>query len=299
MTDTITQILFGEGIYMILSDKNLEEQLITDPSLSETAKKWWEEEQWKQIGRSIVIKPYERNNLSVCSYDLCVGHEYISVRNPREINPLAHRERLNVSAGETVLIITKEYVCLPKNVMAVVVPSARYLFEGTSIAACRIEPTWYGSLTIPFTNFTKSTIWLLEGQPFCTCFFMETNEVSHTLKELGVRNLGREDLQDLTFEHLLPEEILAADQVTLGALDQVVGEYGKPWDIIRGAFSRTKDEIQHYIVEDTAPNITRQATNNAVRHAFRRLEYQLWALIAILGTALLAGVGGLIWNLVH
>jgi len=272
---------------MILSDKDLEERLIVEPSTAETAKTWWKEGQWKQIGTNMIIDPYEHRNLSVCSYDLCVGHEYISVRNPEKVNPLPQRERLNVAAGETVLIITKEYMCLPKNVMAVVVPSARHLFEGTSIAACRIEPTWYGKLTIPFTNFTKSTTWLLEGEPFCTCFFIETNEVSRSLKELGVTNLGRKDLRDLTFAHLMPETMLTAEQVTMASLDEVVRDYGKPWDVIRGAFARTKDEIQNYIDEDTAPNITREATNNAVRHAFRRLEYQLWALIGILGTALL------------
>jgi len=284
---------------MILSDKNLQERLLTDPSTVEDAKKWWENDQWEKIDESLIIEPYQQRNLGVCSYDLCVGGEYISLRNPRSVESLSPRQRLNVAAGETVLVITKEYVCLPKNVMGITVPRARRLFEGTSIAACRIEPTWYGRLIIAFTNLTKSDTWLLEGEPFCTCFFMETNEVSRTLSELGVSNLGKVDLQDLTFEHLLPEEILTADQVTLADLDEVVRKYGKPWDVIRGVFGRTKDEIQHYIVEDTAPNITRQATSNAVRHAFRRLEYQQWALILILGAAILAGVGGFVWNLVR
>lgn len=284
---------------MILSDKNLQERLLTDPSNVESAKNWWGEEQWEQIGTNMIIEPYVHDNLGLCSYDLRVGGEYISLRDPRNVKTLGHRERLYVAAGETILILTKEYVCLPKNVMGITVPRARRLFEGTSIAACRIEPTWYGRLIIAFTNFTKSNTWLIEGEPFCTCFFMETNDVGHSLRELGVANLGREDLRDLTFEHLLPEDLLTPEQVTLANLDQVVREYGKPWDIIRGAFARTKDEIQHYIVEDTAPNITRQATSNAVRHAFRRLEYQQWALILILGAAILAGVGGFVWDLVR
>jgi len=280
---------------MILSDKNLQERLLTDPSNVESAKNWWREEQWEQIGTNMIIEPYEHDNLGLCSYDLCVGGEYISLRDPRNVKTLGHRERLDIAAGETILIITKEYVCLPKNVMGITVPRARRLFEGTSIAACRIEPTWYGRLVIAFTNFTKSNTWLLEGEPFCTCFFMETNDVGHSLRELGVANLGREDLRDLTFEHLLPEDILTPEQVTLANLDQVVREYGKPWDIIRGAFARTKDEIQNYIDEDAAPNITREATNNAVRHAYSSQQKLLWTLIGILGTALLGFIAHQLW----
>ena len=82
---------------MILSDKDLEERLIVKPSTAEAAKTWWKEEQWKQIGTSMVIEPYERSKLSVCSYDLCVGHEYISVRNPRKIKGKALLESFSDS----------------------------------------------------------------------------------------------------------------------------------------------------------------------------------------------------------
>jgi deoxycytidine triphosphate deaminase len=272
---------------MILSDKDIQERIITDPTTVKNAMEWWDTDQWEKINGNLVIEPYQQRNLGVCSYDLSVGGEFISLRNPRVVQPLAPRGKLNVAAGETVLIMTKEYICLPKNVIGITVPRARRLFEGTSIAACRIEPTWYGCLIIAFTNFTKSNTWLLEGEPFCTCFFMETNEVNRTLKEMGVTDLGRRDLRDLTFEHLLPETMLTPEQVTLANLDQVVEEYGKPWDIIRGAFARTKDEIQNYIDEDTAPNITREATNNAVRHAYSGQQKLLWTLIGILGAALL------------
>jgi len=95
----------------------------------------------------------------------------------------------------------------------------------------------------------------------------------------------------------MPETMLTPEQVTLANLDQVVEEYGKPWDIIRGAFARTKDEIQKYIDEDTAPNITREATNNAVRHAYRGLQNLQWTLIGILGTALLGFIGYLWYQL--
>ncbi len=280
---------------MILSDKDIIERRISNPSIIESAKMWWNNDEWEKIGSNLVIDPYDTGNLGVCSYDMSVGGEYISLRDPRNVKSLPPRTRLDVAAGETVLVITKEYVSLPKNVMGITVPRARRLFEGTSIAACRIEPTWYGRLIIAFTNFTKSSTWLLEGEPFCTCFFMETNEVAHSLRELGVTNLGREDLRDLTFEHLLPETMLTADQVTLANLDEVVEGYGKPWDIIRGAFARTKDEIQNYIDEDTAPNITREATNNAVRHAYSSQQKLLWTLIGILGTALLGFIAHQLW----
>lgn len=283
---------------MILSDRDIESRLITDPAVVESAMTWWDRGEWEKVGANLIIQPYNYRNLGVCSYDLSVGNEYISLRDPKNVKGLASRQRLPVAAGETILIITKEDVRLPRTIMAVVVPRARRLFEGTAIATCRIEPTWYGKLIIAFTNFTKGDTWLLEGEPFCTCFFIETNEVRRSLEELGIGYLGRKDVQDLTFEHLEPETILSKDQVTLADIDRVVEQHGKPWDIIRGGIARTRDEIQAYIVTDAGPNITREATNSAVRHAFRRLEIQVWAFIGILGTALLSFVGVYAWYLI-
>ena len=283
---------------MILSDKNLRERLIEGTQEIEQAKKWWEAGEWGKTGNRIVIDPFKPHALGACCYDLSVGDEYVSLRDPYSTKRLQEDEHINVGPGETVLILTREYICLPRNMMAIIVPRATWIFEGTSICATRIEPTWFGKLVVAFTNLAKYPIALGWGEGFCTCYWMEVAEVERALTKEVTPHLGRTKIGTIKFAHARPQPLVAPEAVTRQHLENTAEAYGTPWDIVQGAFVLTQKELRDWIEKEVAPDIAVEATTEAEKRAFT--ELLKWHRILIGGgLTLFAAFLGLLGYLIY
>jgi deoxycytidine triphosphate deaminase len=256
---------------MILSDRDLKRRIIQERQEAERAKEWWQKGEWDKVKDKIIIDPFESHALGICTYDFSVGEEYRSLRDPRKTKQLNEGEGIHISPGETVLILTEEYVCLPKNVTGMVVPRARWLWEGTSVNATRVEPTWYGKLLIGFTNLAKNPVELYRQKSFCTCYFMETSETDTALTKDKAPFLGRTKIGAIEFSHALEQKLLFPDKVAQDDIEKVVDLYGWPWDVVRGMFVLNQKEITEYIEREVAPYVTEQAASAAEKRAFDEL----------------------------
>lgn len=269
---------------MILTGEILMKRIISDSDVVQQARGWWSDGQWDKIGDNILIDPFRKDNLEIATYDLSVGHQYVSLRDPFNVKPVESNAYITVGPGETVLLLTEEYMCLPRNVMGVVVPRARRIFEGSSICATRVDPSWYGKLLIGFTNLNRFATRIKRGEAFCACYFIESAKVDRTCHELRVSNRGRENIH-VEFPNIIQlRKPLRPDEVTKRHLDELVEQYGPPFDIIRGSVDWIMKEIQQYIDKEVAPNIAEQAANQAMRTAYDR---QNKILLVIVGS----GVG--------
>ena len=265
---------------MILSDVSILSRLITDDI--EKFKKLWIERQWEEIKGRILIHPFNQDHLDLNCYNLCVGDQYISLRDPDEIREI--KDKIVIEPGETVLILTQEFVALPKNIFGFVVPRARLIFEGIIINSTKIDPTWYGKLLVAVTNITKYPLKLYKGKPFCSVYFEECEEVKSELNKDKVPSLGREEIlsEDVTRAHIKFEPLLEVEKVTKKDMERVVEVYGKPWDIIRGMFELSKDDILKYIEKEIQPNLIEEAKKEAYKDAYEKLiKFQTILIMAV------------------
>lgn len=282
---------------MILSDRELQNRLIHHPEEITQAIEWWEKGDWGKIGNKMIIDPFNPHALGACCYDLHVGDEYISLRDPDNTKQLKEGERIRIGPGETVLILTEEYICLPKVVLAMIVPRATWIFEGTSICATRIDPTWYGKLLIGFTNLAKNPIVLNRQEAFCTCYFMEASETEKVLTPDKPHFLGRTKIGRIDLTHARQQKLLSPDKVDLDAIEKVVDLYGWPWDVVRGMFVLTQKELGEWIEKEVSSDIVAEATSAAEKRAFEELikqysELTRWNRNLIIGILTIAGTIG-------
>lgn len=276
---------------MILSGAEIHRRAIRDPAIALEAKGWWAREEWGTIQDQILIYPFRENCIGICCYDLCVGEQYISLRDPYEVRQLGPDATMEVAPGETVLVLTEEFIALPRNLMGLVVPRARRIFEGGLINATRVDPTWYGKLIIGFTNLAKYPSRLHRGDPFCTCFFMESQVVAKTAAQERAPGLGRESLRIET-PNLRYRPRRTAESITAEDLANLVDAYGPPYDILVGGLHQSRAELIAQVERDVAPNIVRQAVSEAKTSAFGWLLTLFGILIAGL-LAILAKLAGL------
>ena len=270
---------------MILSDREIRKRLITE----EEKKELWKNKNWAEIDGKILICGFEEDKLEVNTYTLSVGEQYISLRDPDKVHSVT---AIRIEPGETVFILTKEYIGLPKNITGLIVPKARWIFEGLVINATRVDPTWHGKLKIAVTNITKNPITISKGEGLCCMYFIETFEVEKELDKYISPSLGREELEPLKTPHHRAEDLLPPDKVTLDDLEKVVRIYGKPWDIVRGVVSLAKDEVTKYIDYEKAPNIVDEAKKQAYEEAFKEMlswqKYLMKSLVGLVITIIVA-----------
>jgi hypothetical protein len=91
---------------MILSDKALLDRTFQTKEEAEEAIELWKNSKWDEIGNRIVILPFDTDALGPCCYDLSVGNEYVSLRDPHNTKYLRKGEHFQISPGETVLILS-------------------------------------------------------------------------------------------------------------------------------------------------------------------------------------------------
>jgi deoxycytidine triphosphate deaminase len=127
--------------------------------------KQFEDRDWEKVGDRIIIDPYDELNLTPFSYDLSVGREIVSLRPPV---PLRRPTPCQIEPGETVTVLTREFVALPPTYAATVWPRFKLVQEGIFQSMVKIDPTWYGRLAVVVTNLSPRTFELVEDMAFGT-----------------------------------------------------------------------------------------------------------------------------------
>ncbi len=120
--------------------------------------------------KCFIIEPYDELNLTPFSYDLSIGNEILSVRKK---DPIRKRLPYKVMPGETVIVLTREFIALPPCYSATVWPRFKLVKEGVFQSMVKIDPTWYGKLGVAITNLSPRTIPLTEGMALGTLVMYE------------------------------------------------------------------------------------------------------------------------------
>ena len=164
----------------MLSSKDIRELVVYDgkPQVDfQEVRKKFRERDWADIERNIVISPYREENVTPFSYDLTVGKQVLSVRKYKEgVIGLPY----DIKPGETVAIITEEFIALPPCYAATIWPRFSFVLEGVFQSMVKIDPTWYGNLSVAVTNLSPRTFPLEAGLRFGTLVVYGLTERSDT-----------------------------------------------------------------------------------------------------------------------
>jgi len=177
----------------ILSDTSLKELVIPKEKYGD-AKRWFEERDWDSINGKILIYPFDLKNLGPFSYDLCVGDEVFALRTQREISMIEEKE-VFIESGDMFLVLTEEYIGLPREFAASVKPRFCFVRKGIIQSMTKIDPTWYGKIVVAITNHSKNRFQLRNGQAFCTLIIQRLDKpCSKVLNSSAVTALGKESI---------------------------------------------------------------------------------------------------------
>ena len=124
-----------------------------------------------ELGKGIILEPFEENCLTPVGYDMRVGAYGFSWKRRREI-AIDKEGQIRIEPNDTVLIETYESVRLSKQFGATIhsivsIASA----HGLSHVSTTVDPGWAGKLLIQVHNYSGSAISLRFKGPLCTVCF--------------------------------------------------------------------------------------------------------------------------------
>lgn len=101
-------------------------------------------------------------------YDLHIGKAY---RTPGDANRHTLPKVIYLKPNDCVLLETDEELSVPANIFGVIVSRASLAAEGIVVANLKIDPRFYGRLTVTVINAGTRYLRIEQGMPFCSVFF--------------------------------------------------------------------------------------------------------------------------------
>ncbi len=101
-----------------------------------------------------------------------------------------------IEQGEIFFVLIQEYIGLPREFAASVMPRFTFVRDGVMQSMTKIDPTWYGKIVVAIANHSKNQFPLKKGQTFCTLVIHRLDKpASKILSSKDVPALGKESIE--------------------------------------------------------------------------------------------------------
>lgn len=132
------------------------------------------------------IEGFSEVNVQATSYDLRAGHIALEKDNDGKWIPIACTDRIEVPAGSSMVVGSREHIQLPVWLEAEICPTAFVALEGLMVShGPIIDPGWGGIPLVRVFNPTTESVFLSPTEPFLTLrFWLTLDAVSPVLSQL-------------------------------------------------------------------------------------------------------------------
>lgn len=125
-----------------------------------------------------VISPFDVVRIKNGAYELSLGAQVFQTDStPRAVKELKEKEKIEIKPGQFALLLTNEYVKIPKDKIAFISIKAGIKFKGlVNVSGFHVDPGFEGKLLFSVYNTGPSNIILSNGTAYFPIWFSELNE---------------------------------------------------------------------------------------------------------------------------
>jgi dCTP deaminase len=128
------------------------------------------------------IEPYIPGNLENAAYELRLGNEYFATNTEEGVKTIIEEgKQITIKPGQCALLLTKETVTIPNNLLAFISIKATFKFGGlVNVSGFHVDPGFHGKLMFAVYNAGSADTVLTEGEKLFPIWFCE---LTNTLEE--------------------------------------------------------------------------------------------------------------------
>ena len=124
-----------------------------------------------------LVAPYDENRVVHAAYEMRVGPEAYITSNSSDTTVLAEDSKVVIPSGQFGLLVTKETVRIPANVVAFISIRAGIKFRGLiNVSGFHVDPGYYGQLRFAVYNAGSQRIVLDQDQPIFMLWFADLDD---------------------------------------------------------------------------------------------------------------------------
>jgi len=137
-----------------------------------------------------LIPQAEEDNFKNWSYDLRLGEEaYLS--SDEHLKHLTNKDAIFIKPGEFALLLTKEEVRIPRNLVAFISLKSSHAFKGlVNISGFQVDPGYSGKLALSVYNAGPNTVVLRENDSLYMIIFARLSKLAEERKKEGPKYPG-------------------------------------------------------------------------------------------------------------
>lgn len=251
------------------------EQMLLDPEKREAWAGLFSMREYEKLpaGKHVGIVPFSVPNRGPVSYDLSIGSEVYSLRRGAKVT-LDEDGTITLDPGETVLVLTQEFLAFSPVVAGITLARARLMNEGIALSSAKIDPTWFGCLQIPITNNARSPVTLAKGDRFCTLLLFKLDTAVPKEQWLNKDNTPHIGQTTLRYQprHVTAWQPKQPDTVRDQDVDEVVAAFGPPYDVIRGGFVWNRTRVVEYMEKTWSPAVLQDLKQKIYAEEFQQMK---------------------------
>lgn len=117
---------------------------------------------------------YSESKVEQAAYALCLGSEvYRTDNEERKVEYLDNTNKtVEINPGQFALLMTKEIICVPQNLLALISIKAKHKLKGlVNVSGFHVDPGFKGKLLFSVYNAGPSTITLETDKPYFLIWF--------------------------------------------------------------------------------------------------------------------------------
>lgn len=177
---------------------------------------------------------YNEDRVEEAAYALSLGNEaYRTDNKDRKIEILDEKSRtIEINPGQFTLLMTDEYVCIPKNKLAFISIKAKQKLKGLiNVSGFHVDPGFEGKLLFSVYNAGPSTITLETKKPYFLIWFANLESEATNGDEYTTKNhhQGQKNIP-LDYVDVLKQGDLTSPKALYDKLNETKNELEKKID---------------------------------------------------------------------
>jgi dCTP deaminase len=158
-----------------------------------------------------LVLPYDASRVVHCAYEMGVGSEAFVTSNPSDQTQVGAGDKIAIPPGQFGLLVTRESVHIPANVIAFISIRAGIKFQGlVNVSGFHVDPGYRGQLKFAVYNAGSRTIVLDQDQRVFMIWFADldhTDEAPYPDRQPPQTAITADDVMRIQGEVASPAQL--------------------------------------------------------------------------------------------